>query len=139
MRAAPFRELIDTILRQRNFAVVGASRDPQKYGHKVYQKLKEAGYRVFAVNPNIDCLDGDPVYPLLDTVPEPIDCVVTVVPPNITEKIILQAGRLHIPYAWMQPGSESLAAVNMAVSYGMRVVYGGPCIMVAVATHPVRA
>lgn len=138
MYAAPFRELIDTILRQRNFAVVGASRDPQKYGSLVYRKLKEAGYRVFAVNPNADRIDGDPAYPLLDTLPEPIDCIVTVVPPEVTEEVVHQASHLNIPYVWMQPGSESLAAVNMAISYGMRVVYGGPCIMVAVATHPVR-
>jgi hypothetical protein len=139
MDATPFTDLIRTILNQRTFAVVGASRDPQKYGHMVYRKLKEAGYRVFAVNPNADYIDGDPVYPLLDTVPEPIDCIVSVVPPQVTEKIIHQAGHLHVPYVWMQPGSESLAAVNMAYSYGMRVVYGGPCIMVAIATHLVRA
>ena len=131
-----FRHEIQEILSQDVFAVVGASRDPEKYGYKVYKSLKRAGYTVYAVNPNADTLDGDPVYPLLDNVPEKIDCVVTVVPPEVTQEIMPQAGHLGIPYCWMQPGSESEAAVKEAVGLGMVTVHGGPCIMVAVATHP---
>lgn len=133
-----FRQEIPEILAQRVFAVVGASRDPEKYGNKVYKTLKRAGYTVYAVNPNADDLDGDPVYPLLDNIPEKIDCVVTVVPPEVTVEIMPQAGHLRIPYCWMQPGSESEAAVKEARGHGIQPVYGGPCIMVAVATHPRR-
>ena len=131
-----FHDEIPLILNKDVFAVVGASRNKEKYGYKVYKSLKRAGYRVYPVNPNADYIDGDPVYPLLDNVPEQIDCIVTVVPPAITQEIMPQAGRLRIPYCWMQPGSESEAAVKEAVGHGIMTVYGGPCIMVAVATHP---
>jgi uncharacterized protein len=131
-----FRDEIPEILSRNVFAVVGASRNREKYGYKVYKSLKRAGYSVYAVNPNADDLDGDPVYPLLDNVPEQIDCVVTVVPPEVTVEIIPQAGHLRIPYCWMQPGSESEAAVKEALGHGIMPVYGGSCIMVAVATHP---
>jgi len=37
------QELIRTFLNKKNiFAVVGASRDPQKYGYQVYKNLKNA-------------------------------------------------------------------------------------------------
>ena len=130
-----FRNEIPEILNQRVFAVVGASRDPEKYGYKVYKSLKRAGCIVYAVNPNADDLDGDTVYPLLDNVPEQIDCIVTVVPPEVTLAIIPQASHLGVRYCWMQPGSESEAAVNEAIGHGMMTVHGGPCIMVAVLTH----
>ena len=125
-----FQAAIQEILATKNFAVVGASRDRQKFGFKVYQSLKRYGYNVFAVNPNATEIEGDSAYPLLDNVPEPIDCVVTVVPPEVTFEIVRQAGQLRIPKMWMQPGSESQSAVIEAYAQGIEVVFGGPCIMV---------
>lgn len=130
--------LIEHILDQRRFAVSGASRDPAKFGYKVYQTLKAAGYTVYAVNPNADSIDGDPCYPSLDNVPGPLDCVVTVTPPEITEQTVATAGHLRIPYLWMQPGSESNAVFNLARGYSMQIVSGGPCIMVELAQRQDR-
>ena len=127
------RTLIEQILEQKRFAVAGVSRNPEKYGHIVYQKLKAAGYQVYAINPNTDSIGGDPCYPSLDNVPSAIDCVVTVTPAEITEKTVQDAGHLRIPFLWMQPGSESTSAYNLARALSMQVVSGGPCIMVSVA------
>ncbi len=132
------RLLVDTILSQQTFAVVGVSRDKEKYGYKVYQALKSAGYRVYAINPNTDSVGGDPCYPSLDNVPVQIDCLVTVTPPQVSEEAIHIGGRLRIPLVWMQPGSESTAAINLARSVSMQVVAGGPCILVALATREQR-
>ena len=125
--------LIDHIMDQRRFAVTGVSRDPEKYGYKVYRALKAAGYTVFAVNPNAETIDEEPCFPTLDNVPGPIDVVVTVTPPQITEETIRTAAHLKIPYLWMQPGSDSTAAYNLASSLSLQVISGGPCILVAVA------
>jgi len=132
------RALIDHILDQRRFAVTGVSRDPEKYGYKVFKALKAAGYTVFAVNPNADSIGDDPCYPSLDNVPGVIDCVVTVTPPEITEETISLCGRLKIPYVWMQPGSESTSAYNLARANSMQVISGGPCIMVAISLRQTR-
>ena len=126
--------IIQLILEQRVFAVVGASRNIEKYGYKVYKALLAAGFTVYPVNPNADEIDGNQVYPTLESVPKQINCVVTVVPPNLTLDIMRQAGALNIPYVWMQPGSEGETAVMEAETYGMDVVHSGPCIMVAVLT-----
>ena len=53
-------DLINDFLRKQTvFAVVGVSKNPVKYGHQVYKGLKEAGYVVYALNPNIDEILGD--------------------------------------------------------------------------------
>jgi len=130
--------LISKILDCAAFAVVGASRDPNKYGHLVYKSLKQAGYTTYAVNPTADEIDGDPAYPSLDSIPGPIDCVVCVVPPMATEAAVRDAGRLRMPYMWMQTGAESEAAVNAAQAVGIRAVHSGPCIMVAIAARRKR-
>ena len=123
------------ILSGRNIAVVGASRGKDSRAYAVYTALKQAGYAVYAVDPDADAIDGDPVYPHLDNVPGKIDCVVTAVPPEATYEIVRQAGRLHIRHIWMQPGSESASAIIETQALGIGAVYGGPCIMAEAARH----
>ena len=89
--------LITDFLREQNiFAVVGVSRNPAKYGHQAYKDLKEAGYVVYAVNPNIDEVLGDRCYPSLSELPEKPDVVDTVVPPSVTEKTVEECKELGI-------------------------------------------
>jgi predicted CoA-binding protein len=122
--------LIKDFIRRGNvFAVIGVSRSPAKYGHQVYKDLKEAGYVVYPVNPNIDEVLGDPCYPSLRELPEKPDVVDTVVPPEITEKIVEECKELGIERVWMQPGSESEQAINFCRQNNIKVVHD-VCVMV---------
>ncbi|MCC6043026.1 MAG: CoA-binding protein [Candidatus Verstraetearchaeota archaeon] len=123
-------EKIRAFLDKRNvFAVVGASRDPRKYGHQVYRDLKSAGYKVYPVNPSAQEVLGDRCYPDLKELPEKPDVVVTVVPPQVTEQVVRACKELGIRRVWMQPGSESEVAVKYCKENGLEVVYN-MCIMV---------
>ncbi len=123
-------DLIERILNCKRFAVTGASRDPMKFGHRIYFFLKEAGYEVYAVNPNADCLIDGICYPDLASLPVKPDCVVTVTQPSVTAATVKEAISLGIPYLWMQPGSESRDGVQAAEDAGIEVVQDGSCIMV---------
>jgi len=123
-------DMIKEFLRKENiFAVVGVSRNPAKYGHQVYKDLKEAGYVVYAVNPNIDEVLGDRCYHSLSELPEKPDVVDTVVPPKVTEKIVEECKELKIERVWMQPGSESEHAINFCTRNDIKVVHD-VCVMV---------
>jgi len=123
-------EQIKAFLDKRNvFAVVGASRDSQKYGHQVYRDLKNAGYKVYPVNPNAQEVLSDKCYPSLKELPEKPDVVVTVVPPQVTEQIVKACKELGIRKVWMQPGSESEDAVRYCKENDLEVVHN-ECIMV---------
>ncbi|NIQ54637.1 MAG: CoA-binding protein, partial [Gemmatimonadetes bacterium] len=50
-------------------AVVGATDSPDKYGGIIYRDLKRRGFRVFAVNPGRETVDGDPAYAGLADLP----------------------------------------------------------------------
>jgi len=110
-------------------AVVGASRDPEKYGHRVYKDLKQAGYKVYPVNPNTDEVLGDKCYPNLKSLPQKPDVVDIVVQPSITEQIVQECMQLGITMVWMQPGSESEKAIKFCNENNIQVVHG-ECIMV---------
>ena len=124
------QDLVTDFLRKQNvFAVVGVSKNPAKYGHQVYLDLKEAGYVVYAVNPNIDEVLGDRCYHSLSELPEMPDVVDTVVSPAVTEQIVEECKELGIARVWMQPGSESEKAINFCMRNNINVVHD-LCVMV---------
>ena len=123
-------ELIKEFLDKRNiFAVVGASRDPKKYGHQVYRDLKEAGYEVYPVNPNAVEILGDKCYPGIEYLPAKPDVVDVVVPPKVTEEIVKTSKKLGITKVWMQPGSESESAIKFCEGNDIDVMHS-VCVMV---------
>jgi hypothetical protein len=123
-------KLIQEFLNKKNIiAVVGASKDPEKYGHRVYRDLRSGGYKVYPVNPNANEILGDRCYPSLETLPEKPDAVDVVVPPKVTEEVVKTCNRLGITRIWMQPGSESEAAIEFCKDNNIAVIFG-KCIMV---------
>ena len=122
--------LIREFLNKRNvFAVVGASRDPEKYGHQVYKDLKSAGYEVYPVNPKTEEILGDRCYANIKELPRKPDVVDFVVPPGITERILEICIKLGVMRVWLQPGSESEKAIKFCQDHGIKVVHG-VCVMV---------
>jgi len=115
--------------KYRKWAVVGVSENREKYGNKIYRDLRDAGYTVFAVNPKLSTVEGDPCYASLQDLPEVPDVVDLVVPPAASLQVVEEALAAGIKRIWFQPGSESSAAVDKARAAGMEVVYDA-CIMI---------
>jgi predicted CoA-binding protein len=111
-------------------AVVGASRDRDKYGNKVLRCYLQHGRRVFPVNPQAAQIEGLAAYGDLGTLPEPVHGISVITPPRISEWVIEQAAALGIERVWMQPGAESIAAIARAEAAGMSVIADGSCILV---------
>ena len=111
------------------FAVVGASRNPEKYGHKVFKDLLEAGYEVYPVNPKAEKILGRKCYPDLKSLPKRPDVVVFVVPPEVTRALTGQCIELGVKFVWMQPGAESREAIRKLEEAGVEVFHN-VCIMI---------
>jgi len=126
MKEKLIRELLD---KKNVFAVVGASRNSSKYGHQVYKDLRNAGYKVYPVNPNTNEILGDTCYPSLEALPTKPDVADLVVPAKVTEQVVKTCRRLGISKVWMQPGSESETAISFCKENGMIVIHG-VCIMI---------
>jgi len=123
-------ESIKAFLNKKNiFAIVGASRDPEKYGYQVYKDLKSAGYEVYPVNPNAQEILGDKCYPSLEELPVKPDVVDIVVPAKVTEQAVETCKKLGIMKVWMQPGSESEKAIKFCEENSIDVVHG-VCVMI---------
>jgi uncharacterized protein len=72
------KQAASEFLANKRIAVTGVSRNP-KGGHGsniVYQRLRQRGYEVVAVNPNADTVEGDRCYHDLGSIPGGVDAVV---------------------------------------------------------------
>ncbi len=127
--AVDHEDRVAQLIALRSWAVVGVSQDTRKYGHRVFLALHGSGYHVRAVNPKGGVVAGQRVYPTLADLPEIPQVVATVVPPPVTEQIVTACIELGIEHIWMQPGSESAAAITTAQAHGLTVV-AQDCAMV---------
>lgn len=122
--------LVKSFLRKGSrVAVVGVSRDPGKYGYKVYFDLKAKGFRVYAVNPNITDVEGDKVYGSVSDLPVRVDFAIMVVPPSVGIRVVEECLRNCVMRVWLQPGAESEEIIDFCKRNKMDVVYN-TCIMV---------
>ena len=129
-------ELIQEFLNIRRFAVVGASNASHKYGHQVLAAYLQHGLEAIPVHPTETEIEVSghgavPAYPSLSDIPEPTRAVSIITPPKITERVVEEAAKTGAEILWMQPGAESSEAVARAEELGLKVIHGGPCVLVS--------
>ncbi|KAF7291095.1 NAD(P)-binding protein [Mycena kentingensis (nom. inval.)] len=120
-------------LSASTFAVVGASKDTNKFGTKILNWYKARGMPVHPVHPRETELEGIPTVASIADLPAPAETSISVVtPPKVTLSILESALALSVPALWIQPGAADDEVVAWIKENGMadRVVWGGPCILV---------
>jgi len=130
------RKNIDEFLLQRKIAVVGVSRNEDKFSNIIYREMRTAGYEVMAVNPNADMVEGDRCYAGLGALPVKPDGVVLVVPPTQGIQIVEEAARLGIRHVWVQPGANS-SEIDERLGELEIVTVSGECILMHI--EPVKS
>lgn len=98
-------EAKDVLLNKQNFAVIGVSNNPDKYGYKIYHRLKEINKKVYGVSPLYQDVEGDLIYPDLTSIPDNIDVAVFVVNPKVGLTYLNECVKLNITHIWLQPGT----------------------------------
>ena len=115
-------------------AIIGASRDRQKFGNRAVRAYAGAGYTVVPINPNEQDVEGLKTYASVTDVPGPIDMALFYVPPEIGEQVIADVARKQIPEVWLNPGAESDALVARARALNIRPIQA--CSIVGIGQNP---
>jgi len=116
-------------LKRKEVVVVGVSDREKKFGFKIFRDLIAAGFNVKGINPADGEVLGRKIYRSLGELEKVPDLVITVVPSSVTERIVEECNALGVKEIWMQPGSESEAALRKAEGYGISVTHDA-CFMV---------
>jgi predicted CoA-binding protein len=128
------KEAATEFLAEKRVAITGVSRKPESHGSNVvYQRLRQRGYEVFAVNPNAEEVEGDTCYHDLKSIPGGVDWVVIGTKPETAEETMRECVDLGITRVWMHrgpgAGSVSVSAAEYGRQHGIKVIDGGcPCM-----------
>jgi len=121
-RNPPDEALKQLLTEAKTIAMVGASSNPDRPSNGIMRKLRNAGYRVFPVNPNETTVLGERAYAALGDVPEPIDIVDVFRRSEFTPAIADEAVRVGAKALWLQSGVVNDLAAARAEAGGLAVV-----------------
>jgi predicted CoA-binding protein len=110
-------------------AVVGATDESSKYGHRIYMDLKRKGFKVFPVNAKRPTVDGDEAFASLEAIPTKPTIVNIVVPPKVTLGVLRKCLALGLSNVWVQPGAEDTEVMNFLEANGFNFL-ANACIMI---------
>ncbi|MGE5328375.1 MAG: CoA-binding protein [Deltaproteobacteria bacterium] len=119
---------VKELLKLKTWVVVGASENKEKYGCKIFKRLKNLGYNVMPVNPNYENIFGEKCYPNLMSLPQKPDVINLVVSPKHGMKTIEEASALGIKYVWLQPGTFNDELLDFAKEKGIETIQA--CVLV---------
>jgi len=130
------QEAASEFLASKRIAVTGVSRKAKNHGaNVVFNRLRDRGYEVFAVNPNTDEVEGTTSYHDLTSVPGGVDAVVIATAAHRAEGTMRECDELGIKHVWMHrsygAGSVDDAATAYGRAHGITVIDGGCPLMFA--------
>lgn len=128
---------LNSLLRPKSVALVGASSQPGKIGYTVLNNLLISGYQgqIYPVNPTATEILGFKVYPTVLDIPGPVDSAIITVPARLCADVLEACGKkgvkglIIITSGFGEVGRHDLEdqLVDIANHYGMRLL--GPNIV----------
>ena len=103
------------------YIVAGNSEDSGKYWYRIYADIKAFGWQVYCVNPLVDDVGGERIYPDLHSLPQQGNVLILVTRPDISETLVDEAIKFGYKEIWFQPGAYSEAAAAKAQHNGLAV------------------
>jgi len=114
---------IELFLKEKNIAVAGISRNSNKFGNMTYKALKDKGYKVFPINPNMDVFDNQKCYKSIEELPEEVKSILICTKPEFTEKIVEQIIlQKNISHIWLQQGSENKKTIEIILENNVNLI-----------------
>ena len=117
-----FHEIAAILRDCKRIAVVGLSDKPARASHGVGLYMREQGYTIHAVHPNITEWEGQDVYRSLGEINEPIDMVDIFLATDKINGIVDEIIAVKPKVAWMQLGLVNEGAAARLRHAGIVVV-----------------
>jgi predicted CoA-binding protein len=117
-----------------SIAIIGASRNRNKFGNKAVRAYKSKGYEVFPINPKEKEIEGLKAYPSILKVSKPLDLASLYLPPSIGIKVIEEVAQAGVKVIYINPGAESPELIAKAKKLGLET--RNTCSILAIGIHP---
>jgi predicted CoA-binding protein len=120
----------------KTVAIIGASSNRGKYGNKALRAFERQGFKVLAINPNEQEVEGHRTYASVLDVPEPIDMATFYVPGDVGVRVIEDVAKKGIGEVWLNPGADDPEVVERARALGIKPILA--CSIIGIGDSPGR-
>jgi uncharacterized protein len=118
----PSREMINSFFESKKVAVAGVSRNPKKFSTVVFNEMKERGFDVYPVNPNVETLYGVTCYPTVSALPADVTRLVLVTSKKHTMGLLKDAVDRGMQHIWIQQMSETPEAIDYVKTQNLKII-----------------
>ena len=115
-------QIKDILQQAKTVAVVGHSDNPGRTSYQIANFLRNAGYTVYAVNPTVSEIDGEPSYPSIQDIPDQIDIVDVFRRSEFLDEVVEDAIEAGAKTVWSQLGVVDQGAADKATQAGLNMV-----------------
>jgi hypothetical protein len=121
-------EIIEDFLAQKRIAMVGISRERSDFSVTLLEEFRRRGYDMVPVNPSVTELHGQPCFARVQDIQPPVDAVLLMTSPAVTDAVVRDCDEAGIRRIWMYraagQGAVSPDAVAFCRGKGIHVVPG---------------
>ena len=118
----------------RTVAVLGASRDREKFGNRAVRAFRHRGFRVIPVNLEASLIEGLPTFRSVLDVRHPIDMATVYLNRAPGLSVLDELAEKTIKEVWLNPGADDPQVVAKARSLGLETILG--CSILAIGEDP---
>lgn len=128
---------IKEFLESQPIALVGASRNPKKFGYTAFKELKEKGMKIIPVNPQAEEIMGEKSYPNVKMLPPEVQSIIVLTKKDQTASVIRDAKEKGIKQIWIQQMTDSKEALDELKDSGINFI-AGECILMHYKPHSIH-
>ena len=128
---------INGFFESQPIALVGASRNPKKFGYTVFKELKEKGMKIIPVNPQADEILGEKSYPNVKMLPAEVQSIIVLTKKDQTASVIRDAKEKGIKQIWIQQMADTKEALDELKDSGINFI-SGECILMHYKPHSIH-
>jgi predicted CoA-binding protein len=128
---------INDFLDSQPIALVGASRNPKKFGYSAFKELKEKGMKIIPVNPHAEEIMGEKSYPNVKMLPQEVRGIIVFTKKDQTASVIRDAKEKGIKQIWIQQMADTKEALDELRDTDINIITG-ECILMHYKPHSIH-
>ena len=128
---------IEEFIAAEPIAMVGASRNPKKFGFTAFRELKEKGMNIIPVNRNASEILGEKAYPDVASLPAEVKGLILMTPKAETLNVIKNAMKKGIKQLWIQQMSDNKEVLEELKDTDINYITG-QCILMYFKPHGIH-
>jgi uncharacterized protein len=117
------KQSIQEFLAPKKIAVAGVSGNIKKFGYAIFKELREKGFDICPINPNLEEVDGVKAYKSVLDIPDGYEKLFIVTPKIETDAIIKQAAEKGIKHIWVHQTSNTKETEIIAKNLNLDLIH----------------